>query len=289
MRLLDRLERRFRRYAVPNLTVILIAGQVALYALGSPRPDLLERIAFIPARFLDGEIWRILTFVFDPPISNLFFAFFFWYLFYLMGTTLEHTWGTFRYNVFLLVGYVATVAAAFLMPQMPASVGFLQGSVFLAFAYLYPDFQLLLFFLLPVKVKWLALLQWIGYFLTIAFAPWIMKLMATAAVVNFFVFFGKDIALRVRSGKRRMESQASRIKARSTPRHRCAVCGITNLTHPDMDFRYCSECRRHALLLRRALEEPPAHPEIGFRNDITAMPDDVPNLTFSEGTLCSAG
>lgn len=242
MRLLDRLERRFRRYAVPNLTAVLVAGQVALYVLGYARPDLLERIAFIPARFLDGELWRPFTFVFSPPGMNLVFVFFFWYLFYLMGTTLEHTWGTFRYNLFLLIGYVATVGVSFLIPEKSASVAFLEGSVFLAFAYLYPDFQLLLFFLLPIKVKWLALVQWIFYVLTIALAPGIMKLMATAAVVNFFVFFGKDIFLRMRSGKRRMEQQAKRVKARNTPRHRCSVCGITDLTHPNMDFRYCSEC-----------------------------------------------
>ena len=98
----------------------------------------------------------MLTFVGEPPTTNLLFAFFFWYLFYLMGTVLESTWGAFRYNVYLLVGWAATVAVAFLQPNAPASISFLQASVFLAFAYLYPDFQILLFFILPVKVKWLA-------------------------------------------------------------------------------------------------------------------------------------
>lgn len=243
MNLLDRLQRRLGRYAVPNVTLGLIAGQVAVYVLGHARPDLLERIAFIPAKSLDGELWRPLTFVFEPPLENPVFAFFFWYLFYLMGTTLEHTWGTFRYNVFLLVGYVATVAVAFITPAQPASVAFLQGSVFLAFAYLYPDFQILLFFILPVKVKWLALLTWIGYFYALAVGPGlVVRLMVAASVVNFFVFFGRDILLRMRGARRRMQQQADRIKARHRPRHRCTICGITNLTHPDMDFRYCSKC-----------------------------------------------
>ncbi len=83
------------------------------------------------------------------------FAFFFWYLFYLMGTALERSWGTFRYNVFLLIGYVDTVGVAFIVPDVPANNAFLQGSVFLAFAYLFPDFVMYIFFILPVKIKWL--------------------------------------------------------------------------------------------------------------------------------------
>jgi len=254
MPLLDRLQRRFGRYAVPNVTVGLILGQVAVYFLAYARPELAEKIALVPARVLEGEIWRPVTFVFAPPLTNPIFAFFFWYLFYLMGTTLEHTWGTFRYNVFLLVGYVATLAASLVVPGQPASVAFLQGSVFLAFAYLYPDFQLLLFFLLPVKIKWLALVQWIGYFLTLVFAPWILRLMVAASLLNFFLFFGRDIAMRVRSGGRRMQEQAGRIKARSKPRHTCTICGITNLSHPDVDFRYCSECDGTPCYCREHLE-----------------------------------
>ena len=116
----------------------------------------MANIALVPTKVLHGEVWRLVTFLCEPPTNNLVFAFFFWYLFFLMGTALESTWGVFRYNVYLLVGWAATVAVSFIQPEAPASAGFLQGSVFLAFAYLYPNFQLLLFFILPVKVKWLA-------------------------------------------------------------------------------------------------------------------------------------
>jgi len=242
MTILDRLERRFRRYAVPNVTVGLIACQVVAYLLRSSRPDLFLAMSLVPARVLEGEIWRLVTFVFQPPLTNLIFAFFFWYLFYLMGTTLEHAWGAFRYNLFLLIGYVATVAVSFVTPNQAASVGFLQGSVFLAFAYLYPGFQLMLFFLLPIRIKWLALLTWIGYFWVLAFGTWVLRLMVTASILNFLVFFGRDLVFRMRGARRRMQLQADRIKARSTPRHRCTICGITNLTDPQMDFRYCSKC-----------------------------------------------
>jgi hypothetical protein len=248
MKLLDRLQRRLGRFAVPHVTEGLIAGQVVFYALsvaeqgGVAGLQVLDKLAFVPSRVLAGELWRPFSFVFEPPLSNPVFAFFFWYLFYLMGTTLEHTWGTFRYNVFLLVGYVATVGAAFLVPEAPASILFLEGSVFLAFAYLYPDFRLYVMFVLPVRIKWLALLTWISYFLVILSGNLMAIVMMFASVANFFVFFGRDILRRARSGHRLMQDQASRVAARTKPRHRCAICGITNLTHPDMDFRYCSKC-----------------------------------------------
>ena len=221
------------------------------YLLRQSRPDFLTGIALVPDRVLQGEVWRLVTFVCEPPITNPLFAFFFWYLFYLMGTALEATWGTFRYNLYLLVGWLATVGVSFLQPDQAASIAFLQGSVFLAFAYLYPDFQLLLFFILPVKVKWLALVQWIGYFWVIAVSPVIMKLLAVASVCNFVLFFWHGIFLRARAGERRMARRAKEIRSANTPRHACAVCGITNLSHPKMNFRYCSKCRRYALLLRR--------------------------------------
>jgi hypothetical protein len=251
MKLLDRLERRFRRYAVPNVTLGLIILQAGAYVLTLPNPDALANVSLIPNRVLEGEVWRLVTFLVVPPTTYPIFAFFFWYLFYLMGTALENTWGAFRYNVYLLAGCLATVAASFLTPDVPASNAFLEGSVFLAFAHLYPNFELYLFFLLRVKIKWLALIAWIGYFWVMVFGrfwgfgagpTWSNRLMATASVLNFLLFFSTDIALRIKSGHWRMKQQARRIAERGKPRHVCAVCGITNLTHPHVDFRYCSKC-----------------------------------------------
>jgi hypothetical protein len=242
MTLLDRLERRFGRWAVPNVSSALIAGQICVYAMTYARPDALPNIALVSGRVLDGEVWRILTFVFEPPLSNPICALFFWYIFYLMSSALEATWGAFRFNVYLMLGWMATVGVSFLTPEEPASVAFLQGSVFLAFAWLYPSFVLYLFFVLPVKVKWLALLQWIGYFLILLFAPWAHKVVVLAAIANFLVFFSGSILLRIRTGRRRMAYQTAEIRARHQARHRCVVCGITNLTSPNEDFRYCSKC-----------------------------------------------
>ena len=242
MKLLDNLQRRFGRFAVPHVTEGLIACQVLAYFLAQGKPGFLEGIAMIPSRVLQGEVWRLATFVCEPPTSNAIFAFFFWYLFFLMGAALENTWGAFRYNVYLLVGYLATVAVSPLTPDQPASIAFLQGSVFLAFAYLYPDFELLLFFILPVKVKWLALLQWLGYGCVMAFGDWWACLLVGASICNFLLFFWHDIYLRMKSGQRRMAGQAAQIKTAHTPRHVCAICGVTSLSDPKMSFRYCSKC-----------------------------------------------
>ncbi len=167
-RWLDRLERRFGRFAVPNVTGVLILGQVLLYFISQNRPEILANAILVPKLVLkpDLEVWRLVTFLFVPPQTNLIFAFFFWYLFYIMGTALEQYWGTFRYNVFLLVGFVATIAVSFLTAETRVAESsnlFVQGSVFLAFAHVYPDFVLNLFFVLPIKIKWLALVAWIGY------------------------------------------------------------------------------------------------------------------------------
>jgi hypothetical protein len=240
--LLDKLQRRFGRYAVPRVTEGLIACQVLTYILSLCKPGYVESIALVPRRVLDGQVWRLFTCVCEPPGGNPLCAFFFWYLFFLMGTVLESTWGAFRYNVFLLVGWLATVAASFLQLDAPASILFLQGSVFLAFAYLYPDFQLLLFFVLPVKVKWLALLQWIFYFSVMLFGNATEQIQTAAAICNFLLFFWRDILLHVRAGRWRMTQQANEIRAANKPRHTCAICGVTNLTDPKMSFRYCAKC-----------------------------------------------
>ena len=159
---LDKLQRRYGRYAVPHATEGLIVCQALTYLFCQSQPEFLARIALVPRFVLAGEIWRLVTFLCQPPPVVWWLAILFWYVFYLMGTALEHTWGAFRYDVYLLLGWLATVAVSFLQPDAAASIGFLQGSVFLAFAHLFPDFEFLLFLILPVKVKWLALLHGSG-------------------------------------------------------------------------------------------------------------------------------
>lgn len=241
---LDRLERRLGRFAIPNLTLVLIAGQVLIYVAAriEGRAEIVLNLLLIPQLVAQGEVWRLVTFVFEPPMMPPLFAFIFWYLFYLMGTALEHQWGTFRYNVFLLIGFAATAAVSFFTPALPASNAFLQGSVFLAFAFLYPDFVLHLFFILPIKIKWLALLAWLYYLNTLVVGAWPERLQVIAAVANFLVFFGRELVDRLRHKRRRVVWDARQARAKAKPMHECRICGITNLTHPKMQFRYCTKC-----------------------------------------------
>jgi hypothetical protein len=242
MKLLDTLNRRFGRFAIPNLTLVLIGGQILTYGLKFTRPELLERIAFFPQKVLAGEWWRVVTFLADPPCDNPLFVLFFWYLFYLFGSALDATWGTFNYNLYLLVGYAATVAAAFLTPEIPAQNQFLYGSIFLAFAYLYPNYTICIMFVLPVKVKWLAMGQWLLYGLFMLSGYWVIWIKVTASVCNFLIFFSPEIFWRVRAGRWRMAQQVRKITERGKPRHECSVCKATDITHPSLHFRYCSKC-----------------------------------------------
>jgi hypothetical protein len=244
MSLQDKLAKLVRPIAIPNITLYLVIGQVMFFGFAYVGGFPLSRIVLFPALVLKGEIWRALTFIFVPPSAFhpvlLVFA---WYIFYLMGSALEEQWGVARYFLFLLVGYLATVITAFLFPFYPASNLFLSGSVFLAFAYLNPTFELRLFFILPIQIKWLALIMWIGYLYSFLIGPWPIRFSVFAAVVNFLFFFGSDIRLRIKSGQRRRSVAKEKEEMANEPRHTCLSCGKTDLTDPDIDFRYCSTCK----------------------------------------------
>lgn len=251
MSLLDRLERHLGRFAIPNPTLWIIIGQV--FVLFSAMARLIDPrlLTLAPIQVTAGhEWWRLVTFVFIPPYIpppgtvnlNVVFLAFGWYLFYIMGAALEGYWGTFRYNAFLLIGFVLTVGLGFLQPAYGITNLFLIESVFLAFAFLNPDFEIILFFILPVKIKWLALIAWVGYVWQFVRGDWSLRLQIVAAVGNFLLFFSGDILRSMRQGRRTMARKAERIAEAGEPRHVCFVCGKTDLTNPELDFRYCSKC-----------------------------------------------
>ena len=244
---LDSLDKHLGRYAVPRLTLVLLTGQVLFFIVGAgaPATGLLNLMMLDAQKVVaQGEVWRLVTFLFIPPATHPVFLIFAWYLFYLMGTALEQHWGPFRYNLFIFLGWLATAAIAFLPPGLPVSNAYLAGSIFLAFAYLFPDFQLLLFFILPVKIKWLALITWLSYAWSFLVAPdWTERFTILAATANFLLFFGRDLAWKMRTGNRRMVQQVVAIQEVREARHTCRVCGVSNLSHPDTDFRYCTDCK----------------------------------------------
>lgn len=257
MGFLNRLERAFGRLAIPNISLYLVMGQVFVFLMALLGRDLTESMVLQGARVLNnGEVWRLFTFVFVPDILtnralSLVLVVFGWYMFYLMGGALENYWGVFRYNFFLFAGWLLTVLVSFIFPRALAETTFIAGCVFLAFAFLNPNFELLLFFILPVKIKWLALLMWLGFVFFFIKGNMAERFMILAAVGNFFLFFTGEIIQRMKSGRRRMEHQARQAAARDNdePRHRCVVCGKTDRTHPMEDFRYSDDdkcyCSEH--------------------------------------------
>ena len=247
MSFLDRLERALGRFALPNAGLYLVVGQAVVLLAVMFRLLDPERLDFAPALVTEGrEWWRMITFMLQVPMPGgtlgIVFTVFGWYIFYLMSGALEHHWGAFRFNLFLLLSYALTVALSFLAPLNGVTNLFILGSVFLAFAYLNPDFELMLFFILPVKIKWLAIITWALNLVQFVRGDLGLRLQIAAPVVTFLVFFGSDILLRLRSGRRQAERRAERAAEEVRARHVCHVCGRTDRTNPEMDFRYCSKC-----------------------------------------------
>src|SRR5512144_1696364 len=149
-----------------------------------------------------------------------------------MGNDHDGHWRAFRSDLFLLIGYLVTVAVAFLFPYSAATNIFIGGSVFLAFAWLFPDFQLYIFFIIPVKIKWLALLTWLGYAYQLLVGSWSTRLLVLASISNFLLFFGRDILWRMKTGRRAMATQVREFSGKKEAFHTCSVCGITDVSHP---------------------------------------------------------
>jgi len=246
--MLNMLERKFGRFAIANLSLYIIVIHGFFYLAGAMNPDIIQRMVLDPQEVLNGEWWRLITFMMMPPVMprptvfSVIFIFFALYLFWLMGSALEQEWGAFRYNMYLLIAYLATVVSVWVVPDSVATNAFILSTVLLAFAVLYPDFTIMLFLVLPVKVKWIALLTWFilsGVFLM---GTWGTRVLIIAAVLNYFLFFGKLMWQRTRQGIRRMRQRKEAAAAAVTPFHECKICGRSDKSDPQLEFRYCPEC-----------------------------------------------
>ncbi len=236
------LERRLRFLAIPHLTALLVLGQAFCWVMMQLDPSFVDGLILDPELVREGQYWRLATFLFFPPGAHPVFILFAFYLFWLMGEALERAWGDFRYTCFIFIGYAATVAAGLSLPAGAAFNTYLMGSVFLAFAFLYPNFELCLFFILPVKIKWLALATWITYAWMLLFGGMEDRLLIAAACLNFFLFFGAELWGRVRLAHRRQRFGSRVAAMERAGLHRCAVCGIGEKERPDAEFRVCSQC-----------------------------------------------
>jgi membrane associated rhomboid family serine protease len=242
---LDKLERKLGRFAIKNLMVYIVGITGVVYALSyfDGRGFVIGKLMLIPELVLRGEVWRLVTYIFIPPSTSIMWILFTLYFYYMVGSALEQEWGSFRFNIFYLTGMIGTTIAAFITGYGATSL-YLNLSLFLAFAKIYPDYEILLFLVLPVKMKYLAMLDWAFIILTVLTGGISTGIIAIVSILNYFLFFGRDILQRSKSGRqvynnrRRFQSELPR----NFTIHKCTICGKTEKDDPNMDFRYCPEC-----------------------------------------------
>ena len=268
------LERRLSRFCYnhPNFGIPLLMRYIAIGNVIVFLLDLVSAgtfsglLTFIPAAILQGQVWRIVTFIFVPINSSPIWFILSVLLYYSLGTTLERIWGTPRFTMYYLIGVVFTVIAAViaavanpLYASWPvANMYYVNMSLFFAYATLNPDAVFRVYFIIPLKAKWLAWLDAALFVIDICryigYGMWPMALVIVLAFFNYFLFFGSDIGVlfgRVRqktkytrrtidfeTAKRRQEEQ----RRSQGYTHKCAVCGKTDADDPNEDFRYCSKC-----------------------------------------------
>lgn len=194
---LARMEYKFGRKAIPNLMMTVVIGMALVFVadLLNPTVNLQSYLTLDRSALLHGQVWRLLTFVFLPPDSSLLFIAFSLYFYYWIGGSLEHTWGAFRFNLYYLCGMLGAIAACLITGS--STNFYLNMSLFFAFAALYPDMQLMLFFVIPVKIKWLAWLDAAFYVYAFLISGWPVRAALLMSLVNFFLFFGPDLFRRI--------------------------------------------------------------------------------------------
>lgn len=191
MNWMDRLERKFGRYSIPHIMYFVTGIMLAVFAadlvLGGTVTSML---AFSRGLILRGQIWRVFTFIFLPPGTSVLWIVFSLYFYCLMGNALENAWGTFRFNLFYLCGIIGSILAGFLTGY--GLNHFLNMSLFFAYAAVYPENQLMLFFFLPIKVKWLAAVDAAYFLIMFIFGNWSMRVAILFSLLNVWLFFGAD-------------------------------------------------------------------------------------------------
>lgn len=265
MNFLNKMERKFGRYAIHNLTKYMIGcyaiGYILLYAGNLFGFSITGYLTLSPYHILHGQIWRIVSWLLiPPPTSNLVFVLIMLLFYYSLGETLERTWGAFRYNVYILGGVLFTVIGAFLLYfmmganpflsmaySMAFSTYYINLSIFLAFAANYPDMQVLFMMIIPIKMKWLAVLD-IAYLLyDMVKGGWGIRTVILASLLNFIIYFlstrnYQRISPKEIHRKQQFQRAVHPKMAPGVTKHKCAVCGRTEKDGDDLEFRFCSKC-----------------------------------------------
>lgn len=260
---LDRFCARHQNLAIPNLMLYIVIGNIAVYLMDMfSRSSFSAMLTFSPYYiFHHFQLWRLISFIFVPSSSNLLVVAIALYFYYFIGSALEREWGSAKFTVFyglgvllnILVGIVLSLVYGTYQYSVGVDMYYLNMSLFFAFATLYPDLSFLLFFIIPLKAKWLAwfdaaIFAW-GILSSLFLQYWPGVILPLAAILNYFIFFWNDFSSRFERIRYRTSRQTLNFKraAREAKQnkgylHKCAVCGITDADDPNMEFRYCSKC-----------------------------------------------
>ena len=263
MNFLNKMERKLGRYAIHNLTKYMIICYIIGFALEYLQAlfeiPLISWLYLSPAHIIHGgQIWRLVSWLLIPPgSSNIIFVLIMLMFYYSIGTTLERTWGAFRYNVYVLGGILCTVIGAFFLffvmgdvsvYYMPAfSTYFINLSIFLSFAKNYPDMQVLFMMFIPMKMKYLAYLD-VAYLLyDMIKGDWGIRTVIIASLLNFFIYFlvtrnYRRISPQEIHRKQQFKKAVHPKMANGVTKHKCAVCGRTENDGDNLEFRFCSKC-----------------------------------------------
>lgn len=278
MNFINKLERKFGKYAIHNLMYYVVILQVAGIVLLNFATAFTEKYLLLDiGKVLEGQVWRLVTFIMidvsngilsNNPANIIFLAISF-YLYYMIGRSLENVWGAFKFNLYYLSGILLNIVAAFILYfifrnsgvyfQYLSGIYYINLSLFLMFACVFPDMQLMYMFILPIKMKWLGLLS--GALLIKDIVQCVYKAMQypsfkviyygqaiaiVVAILNFIVIFlaTRRKTRRSSHGQMRRERQYKKQvhEAGKVTKHRCAVCGRTEQDDPMLEFRYCSKC-----------------------------------------------
>ncbi|TYQ16532.1 UNVERIFIED_CONTAM: putative membrane protein [Acetivibrio alkalicellulosi] len=250
MNWIDKLERKYGKLAIKGLIKYIVIGAALIFVTVNLSRSLFisEMLNLNPNQVLRGQVWRLITFVIVPPDFGIFVVFAL-YILYIFGNALENIWGSFRFNVYYYIGIISAIIAAFVSGNV-ISVVYLNLSIFLAFAYINPNFKLLLFFIIPVKVKYLAWFNVFFVIYSIVFSGWPEKIAAIFSFTNFFIFFGNDMLNRWVLPKKDdfiKKRRRKKFKVITPPKsfefiHKCRECGRTSKEFPQLTFGYCQIC-----------------------------------------------
>ena len=195
MKFLDRLDYKYGRRALRNLMLYVVIGMAIVFVsdyILYPQigVTLSELFTFDRARIFSGQVWRILSFIFLPPNTSLIFIVFALYFYWMIGSSLENAWGAFRFDVYYLTGMLGTIIGGLLVGS--ATNVYLNLSLFFAFAMLFPNHEVRLFFFIPIRVKWLALLDAVLFVIGFILSDWGARVSMLVSVAHFILFFWGD-------------------------------------------------------------------------------------------------